>query len=284
MKHTLYIIFLLLLILIICVINYKTPQLFTIKTRYDCIISINIHDKFEFLLKQLENIKENVKCNYAVILNCNDIMFNECNINKDKLSENIFIHDTVLNKSRFHGSLTEGIYNNMLYALNNFTYEYFIVASSRNLFENNMSLEDLNIVAKTPHELDNRPWAIKKNEWHFPVMQHSLLVKHFVEQNKNIYNCAHEGVVYTENGCKKIIEFLESHPDIKTDLFNFNASMEEMALQTIVIHMNEYFYDIGNGCCIEQKNGPNDYNNNILKFMYKTPREMFSNKNFIICN
>jgi hypothetical protein len=58
---------------------------------YDCVISINIHENVNFLLKQLDNINNNVKCNYCIILNCNNFMYEECkNIN---FSENIYINN-----------------------------------------------------------------------------------------------------------------------------------------------------------------------------------------------
>ena len=132
------------------------------KLRYDCIISINVHEKFDFLLKQLENIKQNVHMNYAVILNCNNLMFEECTKNRMYLSDNVYIHDKVLNKRTYHGSILEGIYNNIQYALDRFTFEYFIIASSRNFFTN-INLEDLKNLA--PTDYDKRDLYEKIDDW-----------------------------------------------------------------------------------------------------------------------
>ena len=86
---------------------------------YDCIISINVHEKFDFLMNQLKNIDENVNLSYAVILNCNDNMFDEIVNNAKRLPKNVFINDTILNKRTYHGSLSNGIYNNMKHAIYN---------------------------------------------------------------------------------------------------------------------------------------------------------------------
>ena len=45
--------------------------------KYDIIISINVHEKPEYLLNQIENIQEYVPLKKKIILNCNDYMLNE---------------------------------------------------------------------------------------------------------------------------------------------------------------------------------------------------------------
>ena len=71
-------------------------ETFEAKKHYDIILSINVHEKFNFLLKQLDNISKNVHCNYAIILNCNDFMYEECK--KNSLPDNVYIHPKILNK------------------------------------------------------------------------------------------------------------------------------------------------------------------------------------------
>lgn len=91
--------------------------------KYDVIISINVHENFIFLLKQLDNIKRHVHCTYAVLLNCNDYMFQKC---KKINLPHVYIHPISLNKQRFHGSITNGICNNMQYALTNFIFKFLL--------------------------------------------------------------------------------------------------------------------------------------------------------------
>jgi hypothetical protein len=53
-------------------------------------------------------------------------------------------------------------------------------------------------------------------------------------------------------------------------------------LQTIAANQDDYFYYIGNGCCTEEKNGPN--NETTMKFMYKVQREgQKSRYSFLTC-
>ena len=231
-----------------------------IDKHYDCIISINVHEKFNFLIKQLDNINKNVSLSYAVILNCNDYMFNECKNNK--LPNNVYINPIILNKRRFHGSLLNGIYNNMTFALSNFKFKYFIVASSRNMFGNNMKLDDLDRINNIKIEQNNDYIG-----WHWPNFLNTLLAKYYLGMNKKLYKSAHEGLVFNKKCCQKIVDFLENNSEIKNDLFNYEGCVEEFAFQTIAINIDQSFFDIGNGIEVKMI----DINNN-NQFMYKVLR------------
>ena len=252
------------------------------KKQYDCIISINVHEKFSFLLKQLQNIKDNLTCKYAVVLNCNEYMFNECKNNE--LPEHVYVHPVPLEKRTYHGSLAEGIYNNMTYALENFTFEFFIVTSSRSMFDNNMKLDDLKKLAKMPSP-EKKPYNEEEyTNWWWPIFQGTLVFQYYKEHNLGLHTTAHEGLMFTENGCKTIMSFLENHPDIKNDIFKFSHCTEEFALQSIAVNEGDTFYYIGNGCCSEEPIGHLGPGNDLFKFMYKTQREGTMGMNtFIRC-
>jgi hypothetical protein len=262
----------LLSIILLYLIFYNNNSNETRKKVYDVIISINVHERVLFLMKQLDNIKENVNCNYAIILNCNDYMFEECK--NTILPENVYMNPEIINKQRNHGSLTHGMYSNMNYALNNFDFKYFIICSSRSFFDNNMTLEDLNKVVELNSNSTLR-WKDRVVDydswnWSWPIFSKTLLFKYYRDKNQELYNSAHEGLMFTYDGCTKIISFLEGNPDIKNDLFNFKGSVEEFALQTISVNSGDSFYDIGNGC-YEEKLSPNTDTN--LKFTYKVLRD-----------
>jgi hypothetical protein len=237
--------------------------------KYDIIISINVHEKPRFLLKQINNIKKYVKCNYAIILNCNYYMYQQCStINYP----NIYINPKPLNKRTFHGSLTEGIYNNMCYSLH-FQFDYFIVASSRNFFDNFLTLDLLHEVAlkntlKESMGVNHKYFKEIINTWFWNRLINTKFLKYILEKNLKLSSCPHEVVVYPYSSCKKIISFMNDNPEIKNELFNFNMQVEEFAMQTIVKNMDDNFYYIGNGCCTNEPNGIN----NELRFMYKTYR------------
>jgi len=119
----------------------------------------------------------------------------------------------------------------------------------------------------------DEPWEEKKNTWHWPTLSKTLLVNYYTDKKKEMYSSPHEGVVYTEKGCRKIVEFLDENQEIKRDLFQFTSTIEEFAFQTISMNNGENFYYIGNGCCKEGKIGKNDPDNGVFKFMYKVKRE-----------
>ena len=255
---------------------------------YDVVFSINVHENFNFLLRQLDNIQENVRCSYAVILNCNEHMYTQCI--QHTFPNNIHVHPVILNKCRFHGSLTHGIYSNMCYALEHIQFEYFIVTSSRNLFENNLRIEDLNRIVEletkglefikyTQEVHRNKTIEEVHSVWWFAYISRTPVFKEYMIKHYNsFYSCPHEGLVFRKKDCVLIQQFLESHPDIKTDLFMEDSltkeayPAEELALQTIVKSQNGSYYYIGNGCDNE-RNGPNDFESGRLFFMYKTLRQ-----------
>jgi len=196
-------------------------------------------------------------------------MFEECLKRRSELPENVYVHDKPLNKAHGYGSLTEGIYNNICYAMDHFNFEYFIVTSSRNMFTNEMKLEDLRRLK--PYE-DKRTWDEKVGDWVWPACAKTKLGKYYQEKGKNLYSTAHEGLVLTKKGCIKIIEFFDNNPEIKEDTFKIDFMMEELALQTISMNNDEPIYYIGNGTQMDPI-GKNDPNSNELKFMYKVVRE-----------
>ena len=279
---TAILIIIVLMVLFVLTLFLKPVETFE-KKNVDCVISINVHEKFPFLLKQLQNLKDNVSFTYAVILNCNEYMLNECKANE--LPPNVFYYEESLEKSRYHGSLTEGIYRNMNYAMQNFNFEYFIVVSSRSLFDNNLKLDDLKRFEQNP-TVQKGPYEQANYEsWYWPHFSNTLLYKYYKEKNLALHSSAHEGLVFKKRACEKIANFLESNPEIKTDALNFGGSVEEFALQSIAVNEGETFYYIGTGCCSNEKIGHLGPENNLFKFTYKVDREGNSSKNsFVYCN
>jgi hypothetical protein len=250
--------------------NINYPQL---NINCDICISINVHEKPDFLIKQLENIENFVKCDYCVILNCNKFMFDETkNINK----KNIFVNPYSLEKMRFHGSLLHGICKNMEFSLlSNIKYKYFIVLSSRNLFYNELNIEELEakqtLGCYEPNPIFNL--NINPRIWHWPCFSKSKLYNYCISNNFFLYDSAHEGLCLYYETCKDITNFLNNNIEIKNDLFNFNGCCEEFALQTLstmnsVITTNKKgFKYIGHGT-YTQNIIPTDKN----LFVYKTIR------------
>jgi hypothetical protein len=211
----------------------------------DLVISINIHENLEKRIKQIENIEEYVKLNYIIIFNCNDFMLKEMEKIKN---EKIIINPIAINKRRFHGSITEGIYSNLLYAMNRYKFKYFLILSSRNLFYNELNLNKLEKFKVKKYFIPSSE-NFNINSWHWPKFRNTLLFKHY--KNEKIGQSAHEGLMFNFENCLNIKDFFDKNNSIKIDLFNFNGCVEEFSFQSICLNNkdenNNFYYYIGNG-------------------------------------
>lgn len=234
---------------------------------YHFIFSINVHEKPNFLKKQINNIQNFVEGKYLIIINANDNMYQI--LNNDiffKDNKKVIINPNYFNKKRFTGTLFKGIYLNMKYAINNLNFKYFIVLSSRNLFYNKLNIYKLETM---PKNIGKKRYEINLKSWpHWKKMFRLNFSKYIIENNMNISKSAHEGLVINVNSCIYIINFLEKEMDksILNELYNCKACIEEYVLQTIISNFS-YYYDIGNGV---KTNDFNELDNN--KFVYKTIR------------
>jgi len=247
------------------------------------VVSINVHEKPEYLLKQISNIKQHLKIDNVVLLNCNKFMFDYFS-KKDK--NDFLINPKHMEKRRGHGSLTEGIVSNMKFAMENLDFSHFLVMSSREFFYR--ELNDINQIKKlikttTPLPTGrgkkipkdgNSGWLTKSknyfmNYWHWPRMRRTKLYQHIQKNNLYLDCSPHEGVVFSRESCAGILNFLENHEEITQDIFNFPWCMEEFALQAICTNLADYnvYYYIGNGTW-ETRLGECDKN----KFTHKLKR------------
>ena len=211
----------------------------------DIIFSINVHEKKNFLIKQIKNITDYVSVNHIIIINANEYMYNEilnCPIIKSK--DNIVLNEDFLDKERYHGSLTKGIYLNMKYAINNYEFKYFIILSSRNMFYNKLTYENYNSLVKISNGQTYQQIDVKT--WHWPSFLKTNLSKYIIKNKLLFSREFHEGLTFNYMSCKEIINFLNSNNDISFNLFNWENCVEEFALQTICINLTGYYYHIGN--------------------------------------
>jgi hypothetical protein len=106
-------------------------------------------------------------------------------------------------------------------------------------------------------------------DWWWPRFINTLLAKHYLQNNKKLYASPLEGLMFSYKGCNNIVNFLKTNEDIKSDLFNFEAPVQEFSFQTICANCEEPYYYIGNGVC-EDPIGINT--DTEIKFMYKVKR------------
>jgi hypothetical protein len=234
------------------------------------VFSINVHENFNFLRKQIEDIEINVLLDFVIIINANEYMYNEI-INSDILytKANIELYPNFINKSHNHGSLTKGIYLNMEYAIKNYQFEYFIVLSSRNLFYNKLHKDNYKNILKICNGTTIEQMNIE--EWHWPIFLQSKLSKYII--NNNLRFCQsymhHEGLAFDYYSSVKIVDFLEKNEDIKNDIFDFNWGVEEFALQSLSLNLSGYYNNIGNWT------GDDDFQN-----IHKLPGDLFVYKTY----
>lgn len=247
------------------------------KTKTSLVLSINVHENVNFLLRQLNNFKEYIVDDYQVVLSCNNYMYN---VLKDIiLPGNVIINPEVIDKQRFHGSLTHGMYSNMKHSYENFDFLYFVILSSRNLFYNKLTISHLDSKQLICDNVDNFYQERHETDysryhgWWWPKFLTTSLYKYFMSKNMKLSKSAHEGLVFHSNVCKNILLFLEENNDIRSDLFASNYCVEEFSLQTIasnLINLDDKYHGfvyIGHGCGT-QKIIPS----NPKLFVYKTIR------------
>lgn len=213
------------------------------KERYDIAISINAHHKPMFLLAQLRNIRQYVKLNHVVIINCNHAMGRE--LQKVDLGPDVVVNPEYIDKKRFHGSLTQGIVSNMKLALQNYTFDYFVIMSLRCRFYREINQTFCTDVKSEVNKRKHYNYDLRS--WHWPKFVPSKLYQECVTRNWSLCASAHEGLCFTYKSCEFLLSFLESNVHIMKDLFGFNWCVEEFALQSICSNFSEFF-DLGNGC------------------------------------
>jgi len=222
---------------------------------YDIVISVNIYKSIKTLWLQLETIKDNVKPPYCIIYNCNAYMFKE--LLSIKLPDNIFINPEIIEKRRDHGSIIHGIVSNMNFALQNFSFKYFLILSGRTILYRELQTKNLDSQCKKwyskEEKIQSRIGAFDMQDWSWPKLNNTLLAKYYLQRGYILEGGAHEGLCLAYKVCNNILNFLKNNNDIENDLFNCSYNVEEFALQTIASNEHDednmeygYIY-IGNG-------------------------------------
>ena len=236
------------------------------------VVSINVHEKPEYLLNQIENINEYVSLKKKVLLNCNEFMLEQM---KDRSIPDVDVFPESLSKRPFHGSLMHGIACNMSYALDNYNFDYFLVISSREFFYRKLenvsqinehliderNIKTQNVDFRMPNFYpagnyckvrgDHADWLGVRGDvvdlWWWPKFSNTKLYQYIENNNMSFAHSMHEGMCFSRDTCESIINFFGDHQDIMNELFTFDACVEEFALQSIASNYGGFYY-LGNGC------------------------------------
>jgi hypothetical protein len=215
-------------------------------------------------MKQIENIATHIKCKFTIILNCNHYIYTA--LQSLLLPPNVVVNPEIINKTWGTGSIVQGIYSNLCYANKNYTYDFFLILSSRNLFFRPLQIAD---IVEKQQQFDVgiytcAPWS------HWPKVRKSALAKHYIEKGQPLYRTAHEGLIFPYHVCHTIEKFMEAHSSIKNNTFMYPAVLEEFTLQNIAIHESTNpFIIIGRGAMETLLAPPTD---DTTQFVYKTMR------------
>lgn len=202
------------------------------------IISINVHEKPEYLANQIANIKEFVLVDHEIILNCNHFMFEQV---KKITNPRFIVNPEPFDKERFTGTLLKGMVFNLEYSIENYDFDYFLIMSSREFFHK--KLESCSQIHE--NKLDNTLINYNISGWHWPAFKNTKLLKYIFDKKQKFSWSAHEGLCFDKKSCLHIHNFLSNNVEIKEDLFNFRSCVEEFALQTICCNKFDFFY-VGN--------------------------------------
>ena len=187
------------------------------------VISINVFEQdnkrgkhgndnfnYYYLKEQIKNIKYNTYDfkEVYVILSCNDIIFNRIQ-NEGLYDEKIkiIINPEIINKRRDHGSLTKGIFSNLMYVIeNNINFDYFIVFSSRNVLKRKINLDIVYQNMVNSKNIWDDLSKLNKKFFHNPNYSDFNICDGTVEHGYINYNQRHNGEY------NQVLESETSHP------------------------------------------------------------------------
>lgn len=207
--------------------------------RVEVVVSINAHEKPDYLMGQMANIRENLRLSHRILISANDDM-------QGRLEgmEGFILNPEPINKRRHHGSITQGIVSNMRLASESLEFDWFLVMSSREFFYRPLGLAGQ--IKECKHESRSKDYD-RKN-WHWNAFKKTKLHSYIRERGLFLSDSAHEGMYFESRGVDHILGFLDSHEDIQRDIFQFKSCVEEFALQSICCNFGDYYY-LGNGVC-----------------------------------
>lgn len=240
---------------------------------YDLIFSINIFEKLDFLKEQIKNIIYFTKnLNVLIIFNCNDFMY-ELTKNLKIEGIDIIVNPEIINKRRWHGSLTKGIFSNLTYIFKQkIEFKYFIVFSSRNILIKKINLENIkdffnftnkklkeielskkkfiqnrslkNFKILDNEDLNNKDFnhvinSIRGNKkyWFYNrnVVNDKLWFKKFYNQSKFMIGGKHEQLCFPFKVCQKMNRYINLNKNIMKEIYNTCIAVEEIIPQTLSI-------------------------------------------------
>jgi len=220
-----------------------------IKTKF--VVSINVYDDVDYLYTQLENIRDYLKLDYLVLLNCNNLMYD---LLKSKNIPNVYVNPNPIDKKRFCGTLFKGIYENIIFSLKNFEFEYFLVMSSKTFFfkvlgSGNIDSSLKNNRSKFSYPTDYQPDSRKHTIWPrkqiWKPFSRSGFYKFIKTNNMKIQKCMHEGLVLRNTECEDLKNFFDKNQNLLDSIYKTKTAMEEIVIPTLCVNWYGFTHGFG---------------------------------------
>ena len=231
---------------------------------------------YYYLKEQILNIKYNTTdfTEVYVILNCNDQLFDRLQnepLYDDKIK--IIVNPEIINKKRFTGTLSHGIFSNLKYIVENkINFDYFIVISSRNVFKTKISMEIINnhmIHTKTKWlEMSklNRKFYFNPSYGRYDICDGTTEPGYRSYNSRNLHKLSeptpqwyfkdkrvketswfhkfkkefdfliggkHEALCFTYNVIKNMYNYMINNNEIMNEIYNSKCCIEEIIPQTL---------------------------------------------------
>jgi hypothetical protein len=201
---------------------------------FDCVVSITVHEEVLCVKDLIDNIFTLCKMKTAVVLHCNDYMYDICNAHFKEI-KNVFVNPIHWNKETEPIALIKSHLENFNLMNKEYKFEYFIWLASNCLFVKPFTLE--NIKNKEMYTLE-----IEKNysTWHFPCFfKRDKHIMDILKDNQiEIIGREHEGAVMTYEQMVKISDFVYKHQFDKTGAVGISC-LEEVIVPSLEKHFSE---------------------------------------------
>jgi len=242
---------------------------------------------YYFLKEQILNIKYNTThfTEVYIILSCNNIIFDRIQ-NEGLYDEKIkiIINPEIINKKRFKGSITQGIFSNLKYIVEKkINFDYFVIFSSRNILINKINLDIIynNMIhSKTKwQEISklNKKFYYNPNyscyqlcdgsiepgylsfkmkntgkfiepipQWYFndDRVKTKLWFHKFKNEFEFIIGGKHEALCFTNNVIKNMYNYMINNNETMNEIYNAIFCIEEIVPQTLGYHLRNSKDDI----------------------------------------
>ena len=211
------------------------------------LLSINTYTN-KYTKKQIESIDQFCMFDSITIVYNLDPKYDETDLIKFQNSfQNskikIIINPERIQKKRFHGSIVQGIFSNLLH-MSNENFDYVMILSERCIFFDYLTLDDMSILKplEPTHKFNHLANKVNNtnylfqlpsdpNIWHWKSFSNNNICKKALDKG-GVFGGPHEALTIDGYSYKKLINFIQTF-DI-SNIYLLNACAEEFVPYSII--------------------------------------------------